>query len=148
ATATRERLDRSGEVIEATVRELLSADDSRDNVIAAVRYYLTAPIGHREVVAHTETHAAVQSATQTLFVSVVARGVVVVTRTWQSRHEDRVRSWHRDADGQRRELDEPFTVGDSLLIAPSVPVPGLPFDVGDICNCRCSVRYSYDIIKV
>src|SRR5690606_41318507 len=54
----------------------------------------------------------------------------------------------RSSDLQRRELDEPFAVGDSFLIAPSVPVPGLPFDVGDICNCRCSVRYSYDIIKV
>src|SRR5690606_5774486 len=148
ATAARERLDRSAEVIEAKVRELLSADDSRDNVIAAVRDYLTAPIGHSEVVAHTETHAAVQSATHTQFASLVESGVVVVTRTWQSRHDDRVRSWHREADGQRRELGEPFAVGDSFLIAPSVPVPGLPFDVGDICNCRCSVRYSYDIIKV
>src|SRR5690606_36391981 len=53
ATAARERLDRSAEVIEAKVRELLSADDSRDNVIAAVRDFLTAPIGHSEVVAHT-----------------------------------------------------------------------------------------------
>src|SRR5690606_39533999 len=46
ATAARERLDRSAEVIEAKVRELLSADDSRDNVIAAERVYHQAPIGH------------------------------------------------------------------------------------------------------
>lgn len=105
------------------------------------------PPGHLRTVAQTEVHGAANAGTRTQLEKFVDAGLTTITCTWRSRHDDRVRAWHREADGQQIKIDEAFRVGDSWLLAPGIPMPGRSFDVGDVCNCRCRVEYTYDIIS-
>lgn len=56
-------------------------------------------------------------------------------KRWRSRHDDRVRSSHRKADGQAVGLDEPFRVGGAELMYPGDPSG----PAGEILNCRCEM---------
>lgn len=62
-----------------------------------------------------------------------------VRREWLSRRDDRVRTTHRTADGQVRNLREPFIVGDALLRFPGDPLA----PVHETANCRCRLRYRH-----
>lgn len=66
----------------------------------------------------------------------VAGGIVVHNST----PDARTRETHRDADGQRVRVGEPFTVGDAKLDYPGDPV-GPP---GEVINCRCSMAFDFD----
>ena len=56
-------------------------------------------------------------------------------KRWRSRHDDRVRSSHREADGQAVGLDEPFRVGGAELMYPGDPRG----PAGEVLNCRCEM---------
>lgn len=56
-------------------------------------------------------------------------------KRWRSRHDDRVRSSHREADGQAVGLDAPFRVGGAELMYPGDPRG----PVGEVLNCRCEM---------
>ena len=60
-----------------------------------------------------------------------------IVRTWRSRRDALVRRAHREADGQTRELGEPFIVDGFPLRYPGDPLgpPAL------VRNCRCWVSY-------
>jgi len=58
-------------------------------------------------------------------------------KVWTSTEDDRTRESHAEADGQRRDLDEPFIVGGAELMFPSDP-DGPP---QEIINCRCVATY-------
>lgn len=56
-------------------------------------------------------------------------------KRWRSRHDDRVRSSHREADGQAVALDDPFRVGGAELMYPGDPKG----PAGEVLNCRCEM---------
>lgn len=55
-----------------------------------------------------------------------------IVKQWDSTLDGRTRPEHREADGQIRELDEPFDVGGEKMEA-----PGVGGSARNVCNCRC-----------
>lgn len=60
-----------------------------------------------------------------------------VAKIWRTVGDDRVRPTHAAAAGQRRALDQAYTVGAALLMFPGDP-SGPP---GETINCRCFETY-------
>lgn len=98
------------------------------------KFYLEDVIPNRSaVIARTEVGAAVNWAQHWA----AGEAGVEMEKEWLALDDDRTRDDHREADGQRVGLDEPFEVGDDLLMYPSDP-SGSPEEV---INCRCSVLH-------
>lgn len=57
-------------------------------------------------------------------------------KQWKSLLNDRTRPDHANADGQIKEMNEPFEVGESLLMYPADSSLGAP--LAQTINCRCS----------
>ena len=55
-----------------------------------------------------------------------------IVKQWDSTLDSRTRPEHREADGQIREIDEPFDVGGEKMQA-----PGVGGSARNVCNCRC-----------
>lgn len=55
-----------------------------------------------------------------------------IVKQWDATLDGRTRPEHREADGQLRELDEPFDVGGEKMEA-----PGVGGSARNVCNCRC-----------
>ena len=55
-------------------------------------------------------------------------------KVWDSTLDGKTRPMHRELDGQRRELDEPFEVGGKTAM-----YPGDFGDPAEDCNCRCAL---------
>lgn len=55
-----------------------------------------------------------------------------IVKQWDSTLDGRTRDDHRLADGQIRELDEPFDIGGEKMQA-----PGVGGSARNVCNCRC-----------
>lgn len=55
-----------------------------------------------------------------------------VVKQWDATLDDRTRPDHQAADGQIREIDEPFDVGGEKMKA-----PGVGGSAKNVCNCRC-----------
>lgn len=58
---------------------------------------------------------------------------------WIATRDGRTRESHSAVDGQKRELDEPFTVGGYRMSAPGDWTYGA--DVSELVNCRCTQGY-------
>lgn len=61
-------------------------------------------------------------------------------KTWHAIMDKRTRDTHRDVNGTSVLIDEPFFVGDSLLLFPTDESLGASAE--EIVNCRCWVTYS------
>lgn len=59
-------------------------------------------------------------------------------KRWQATRDARVRHTHAEADGQIRDLFDPFTVGGHPLQFPGDPRG----PAAEVINCRCSARYA------
>lgn len=55
-----------------------------------------------------------------------------IVKQWDSTLDGRTRPEHREADGQIREIDEPFEVGGEKMQA-----SGVGGSARNVCNCRC-----------
>ena len=55
-----------------------------------------------------------------------------IVKQWDATLDSATRSWHQEADGQLRELDEDFDVGGDKMKA-----PGVGGSARNVCNCRC-----------
>ena len=84
-------------------------------------------------IARTENHVASEIGTRE---AVKSLGVDTV-KEWSAAEDLRTRPTHVAADGQIRELDEPFDVGNFKLMQPG-DVTGPP---EEIINCRCVALY-------
>lgn len=61
-------------------------------------------------------------------------------KTWHAIMDRRTRDTHRDANGATVPIDEPFEVGDSLLLFPRDESLGASAE--EIVNCRCWLTFS------
>lgn len=86
-----------------------------------------------DTIARTETHSA---ANTSALATARATGLNLV-KEWAAAEDERTRKAHDDADGQRRELDEPFLVGGEELSRPGDPNGR----AANVINCRCAVLY-------
>lgn len=59
-------------------------------------------------------------------------------KQWVTMGDNKVRQTHRAAAGQIRLLEEPFIVGDSMMMFPQDSSLGA--SAAEIVNCRCSMR--------
>ncbi len=55
-----------------------------------------------------------------------------IVKMWDATLDKKTRDWHLDADGQVKELDEPFIVDGEEMEA-----PGIGGSARNVCNCRC-----------
>ena len=67
----------------------------------------------------------------------VAAGMT--SKQWHTMEDDRVRPTHVDVNLDVVPIDEPFVVGNSLMMFPHDSSLGA--DISEIANCRCSVSY-------
>jgi Phage Mu protein F like protein len=59
------------------------------------------------------------------------------TKTWLATEDERTRETHSEADGQEVPIDQPFQVGDDLLMYPGDP----DGSDAEVINCRCTLVY-------
>lgn len=112
-------------------------DESLDDIILHVR-------GFQDHLDHWSAGLAVQVATGTAAgardaaaTEIAATSGDVITRTWLSRRDERVRHSHFKADGQQQPIGQPFVVGRSLLRFPCDPLA----PVEETANCRCRLLH-------
>lgn len=86
------------------------------------------------MIARTESHAASTSSSQ---MAAKASGLPL-QKEWISSGLERTRDTHRAAHGQTVDIDQPFTVGYSLLMQPGDPSG----PAEEVINCRCIAGYS------
>ena len=58
-------------------------------------------------------------------------------KSWLATEDERTRETHADADGQEVPIDQPFQVGDDLLMYPGDP----DGSDAEVINCRCTLTY-------
>ena len=90
-----------------------------------------APLSRAKTIVRTESHRIAQEAAHDAQRSAKARGANVV-KQWDSTLDGKTRSSHRHLDGQIKELDEPFKIGNKEAM-----YPGDFGDPAEDCNCRC-----------
>ena len=112
----------SQEVVEATIKNI---DDS---------YYLSDD--RAKYIAENEANT-IQNGVD--FGTAVAEGKT--EKTWHTMEDRYVRPTHADVDGVTIPINEPFHVGNSMMMYPK---DWETFEAGaeEIVNCRCSVTYS------
>ena len=88
-----------------------------------------------QTIARTEMHSAQQAATRSFAESVDAE--MPLNKVWIATEDERTRLTHLEAEGQKRKMDEPFSVGQAELQFPGDPA-GPP---EEIINCRCAATY-------
>lgn len=84
-------------------------------------------------IARTETHTAMERGA---FEAARSLGVRLV-KEWAANDDQLTRPDHADADGQLREIEEPFTVGGESLQYPGDPTASAK----QVVNCRCTALY-------
>lgn len=129
-----------GERARAVLAAGLDADESPDQLRDRLRetFAVDGPQlgpGRAERLARTEATRVWNAATLAAAQTVAEPGQTLV-KEWIARSDASVRSAHRAANGQRRSLDEPFTVGGVPMSGPgdSAAPPALTV------NCRCTLR--------
>lgn len=68
---------------------------------------------------------------------------IVMTKTWNSSEDERVRNRHKQLNGQTVPVDEDFKMGDMVGKAPGQMSGGGKANI----NCRCFVTYSVESIN-
>jgi hypothetical protein len=94
--------------------------------------------GRGEMIARTELRAATQGGLINAYTELGQRRGLEFIKQWLDSHDTRVREAHKDTDGQRRKISEPYAVG--VDGGPKFPAmfPGdliLPPELR--INCRC-----------
>lgn len=126
-------------LIVATVERGLRDGRSVDEVSAEIDVILTASGSDRwtnraRTVARTETIGAVNAGLfRAAQLDAEAQGDVAPFKLWLATEDTRTRPTHRDADGQRTLLSEPFVVGTAQLMFPGDPRG----PAAEVINCRC-----------
>lgn len=88
-----------------------------------------------ETIARTEVMSAINSA-QDAYANALPAGVVAA-KQWLATPDSRTRETHREANGQQRDVGQPFMVGGFPMQHPGDPTA--PPD--EVINCRCTTLY-------
>lgn len=100
-----------------------------------------APRARAMLIARTESHRIAQASTYDAQQGAKKRGCDVF-KQWDATMDGDTRSTHRQLDGQLREIDKPFTLGNKKAM-----FPGDFGDPAEDCNCRCvsNTRAKWDL---
>lgn len=119
--------------------EILRADSSADSLDQAIDRVMEATRrGGRWLLLAGRTLATALTGDAAL---AAARALGVTHTQWLTRHDDRVRETHREADGQIRPVGTKFRVGDFGLRFPADPEV-LPEGAREVYGCRCSLLFA------
>ena len=88
-------------------------------------------------IARTETHKAANTAQYNRAEWAANDAGLDVEVEWISTNDGRVRDDHKHADGQKRDIGQPFNVGGEMLRYPSDPRGS----AANVINCRCVLAY-------
>jgi uncharacterized protein with gpF-like domain len=88
-------------------------------------------------IARTETH---NSAMAAIDESLKYKKIKVVSKTWWSLRDKKVRASHKAVHGTTVPYNEPFSVGGSHMMRPGDDSLGAGAE--EIINCRCSVLFN------
>jgi hypothetical protein len=72
-----------------------------------------------------------------------APGASIQKKSWATLRDKKVRTTHREAEGQTRIINEAFIVGGSRMMFPGDRSLGAP--IKEIANCRCSAMYRIEV---
>ena len=86
-----------------------------------------------QTIARTEAHGSSQG----ISLDVANQTDIPMAKVWLTNISDRTREEHIDADGQRRSLSQPFSVGGESLEYPGDPSGSAENTI----NCRCVIGY-------
>jgi len=127
--------DTTRKQVQTAIAEGLIAGLGYDAIATLVQAFLTESSASRALtIAATEAHTASSYSAQAAAQSVGTE----MEREWAAAGGDRTRPSHREADGQKRSMEEPFTVGRSSLMYPGDPRGA----AAEIINCRCVILYN------
>jgi len=121
--------------IAGIVRRGLQEGQSSEQIASAIVQATSGEMAKARArrIAQTETHTAAQVGQYA-----AARGSPFKFRKqWLATEDKRTRPAHAEANGQTRDLDEPFVVGGEELMFPGDPKGS----AGNVINCRCVVLY-------
>ena len=89
------------------------------------------------MIARTETHNAASFANHQYYDAVQDQLQNKMLKRWVATADNRTRSFHADANGQVRDMDQDFDVGGAKMQYPGDPRGGAK----NVINCRCVVVY-------
>lgn len=129
-------INNTTEKVLRTANNMIAEDSTPERGIVHAQERLSGGIADRRAknVADTNAHTAGNAIIQAIGDLVISLGLPAF-KTWMSRRDSRVRSTHRQADGQTVRMNESFKVGGVSLKQPGDP-SGPPEEV---INCRCYV---------
>jgi len=121
----------------ATLQKRLGViQQTTDDLKTLSQLWYTAALSHfRGVVVTTETQTIAENtkAMSTFYFSTVTG--TMLSNSWVTVGDERVREWHQEANGQQQDVGHPFTVGPDQLLFPGDPRGSLP----NIMGCRCAL---------
>lgn len=110
------------------VAQGLSVDDIAENIDDIIDDFPRA-----QMIARTEVNSVSNYSAQLI----ATQSGKPLTKEWGTAEDSHVRPTHAEADGQVRDLDEPFDVGGASLMFPGDPSG----PAEEIINCRCVLLY-------
>lgn len=115
----------------------LDAGEDQGGIEARIREIAGMSRARARTIARTECHQMVMSSQNDAMQETAEELDLKIFKIWVATDDDSTRESHLDADGQKVELDETFSVGDAELLHPGDP-EGPPEEV---INCRCGIVY-------
>ena len=90
------------------------------------------------LIARTETHNAASTASNAYFLDAESYYGLTMKKVWTATRDARTREAHLLADGQERDMNEPFRVGGALMQYAGDSAGG----AANVVNCRCVILYA------
>lgn len=90
------------------------------------------------LIARTETHNAASTASNAYFLDAQTYYGLTMKKVWTATRDSRTRETHLIADGQERDMNEPFRVGGQLMMYAGDSAGG----AAEVVNCRCVILYA------
>lgn len=121
--------------LQSALEQGVSAGESIAQLVKRIdELYLFRTPERIKKIAHTEVHQASEYGTYMGGLAAQSAGLTLMS-VWLSTNDNHTRPDHKDADGQKVPLGEPFTVGDYKLMYPGDSSMGAPGSETIYCRC-------------